>query len=129
MVASLPSSFSPKPRGSFLKGCNIHRGVPIIKFQNYEDEGRSTNIVDANLNVLKERVKMLKVKEKLENCCKYQHGWNYNYVPVSNNYKIKITKELCGLIELTCLVCGTLGFTCFGGTLIVCLVSFLVHMQ
>ncbi|XP_019455289.1 PREDICTED: uncharacterized protein LOC109356421 [Lupinus angustifolius] len=129
MASSLSSSFSLKPRGSSFKGCHRHHGMPIIKVQNYQDEGRSTNIVDANLNVLKERVKMVKVKEQLEKCCNYQHGWNYNYVPGSNNYKIKIIKEFCGLIELTCLVFGTLGFTCFGGTLLVCLVSLLVHMQ
>ncbi|KAE9595185.1 hypothetical protein Lal_00009295 [Lupinus albus] len=105
--------------------------MPIIKVQNYQDEGRFINIVDANLNVLKERVDMVKVKvkEKLERCGKCQHGWNYNYVPISNHYKIKIIKEFCGLIELTCLVCGTLGFTCLGGTLLVYLVSFLVYLQ
>lgn len=127
MAASLPSFFSVKPRGSYLKGCNIRRGLQVIKVQNYQDEGRSTNMVDANLNVLKERMEMVKVKERLERCCKCQHGWNYD--TVSNHYKIKRSKELCSLIEMIGLVCGTLGFTCFGGTLLLCLVSLLVHLQ
>ena len=95
----------------------------------HQSTGRSTNnMVDANLNVLKERIEMVKVKERLERCCKCQQGWNYH--PVSNDHhKIKRSKELYSLIELTCLVCGTIGFTCFGGTLFLCLVSLLVHLQ
>lgn len=89
--------------------------------------GRSTNIVDANLKFLKERVEMVKVKERLERCCKCQNGWNY--VSVSNDNKRKRNKELSSFIELTSLVCGTLSLTCFGGTLFLCLVSLLVHLQ
>ncbi|KAK7272989.1 hypothetical protein RIF29_14035 [Crotalaria pallida] len=131
MAASLPSFFSLKPRalGSYLKGCNIRsRGMQVIKVQYYRDEGRSTNMVDANLNVLKERMEMVTVKERLERCCKCQQGWNYDQVSI-NHHKVKKNKELCSLIELTGLVCGTLGFTFFGGTLLLCLFSFLVHMQ
>lgn len=70
---------------------------------------------------------MLRVKERLERCCKSQHGWNY--VPVSDHRIIKGNKEEFSLIEFTGLVCGTLGLTCFGGTLFIYLVSLVVHLQ
>ncbi|KAG4922947.1 hypothetical protein AAZX31_18G273600 [Glycine max] len=128
-AASLPSFFSVQARGPYLKfkRSNIRRGPQIIKVQNYQDEGRSTNI-DANLNVLKKRIEMVRVKERLERCCKSQHGWNY--VPVSDHRITKgSNKEEFSLIEFTGLVCGTLGLTCFGGTLFIYLVSLVVHLQ
>lgn len=70
---------------------------------------------------------MLRVKERLERCCKSQHGWNY--VPVSDHRIIKGNKEEFSLIEFTGLVCGTLGLTCFGGSLFICLVSLIVHLH
>ncbi|PPD82571.1 hypothetical protein GOBAR_DD20491 [Gossypium barbadense] len=35
------------------------------------------NGVDANLRVLKERIEVVKMKEKLGRCCRYEYGWNY----------------------------------------------------
>ncbi|ESW11192.1 hypothetical protein PHAVU_008G009500 [Phaseolus vulgaris] len=122
MAASLPSFFSLQPRRSYLKRNNTHL---VIKVQNYQDEERSINI-DANLNVLKKRIEMVKVKERLERCCKSQNGWNY--VSLSN-HKTKGSKELISLMEFSGLVCGTLGLTCFGGTLFICLLSLLVRLQ
>ncbi|RDX62812.1 hypothetical protein CR513_58815, partial [Mucuna pruriens] len=128
MAASLPSFFSVKARGAYLKRSNnIRQGPQLIKVQNYhQDEGRSTNMVDENLYVLKKRIEMVRVRERLERCCTCQHGWNY--VPVSN-HKTKRDKEEFSLIEFTGLVCGTLALTCFGGTLLIFLVSMLVHLQ
>lgn len=83
-------------------------------------------MVDANMNVLRGRMEMVKVKERLERCCKCQHGWNYVQV---SDHKTKKNKEFSSLIELAGLVCGTFGLTCFGGTLCLCLVSLLVHLQ
>ncbi|KAL1323136.1 hypothetical protein HN51_068182 [Arachis hypogaea] len=131
----LQLNFLSKSR-SHPKGCNTHRNrnrnLRVIKVQKYHEEGSSTNIVDANLKVLKERIEMVKVKEKLERCSKCQQGWNYYPVSDDNYYhcqKIKgnNNKELHNLIELTCLVCGTIGSTCFGGTLLLCFVSLLLH--
>ncbi|KAL2329538.1 hypothetical protein Fmac_017119 [Flemingia macrophylla] len=126
MASSFPSFFSVKARGPYLKRSNnnVRRGSQLIKVQNYKDEGRSTNI-DANLDVLKKRIEMMRVKERLERCCTSQHGWNY--VPLSKNHKN--SKEEFTLIELTGLVCGTLGLTWFGGTLFICLLSLLLHMR
>ncbi|KAK7374849.1 hypothetical protein VNO80_08292 [Phaseolus coccineus] len=122
MAASLPSFFSVQPRRSCPKRNNTRL---VIKLQNYQDEERSTNI-DANLNVLKKRIEMVRVKERLERCCKSQNGWNYLSL---SNHKTKASKELTSLIEFSGLVCGTLGLTCFGGTLFICLLSLLFRLQ
>ncbi|MED6146116.1 hypothetical protein PIB30_031599 [Stylosanthes scabra] len=132
--------FTKARSSSYSKGCNnnTHRNFRVIKAQKYHEEGRSTNMVDANLNVLKERIEMVKEKEKLERCCKCQQGWNY--YPVSDDHLLLHCQKnkrssnnnqelLQNLIELTCLVCGTIGSTCFCGTLFLCLVSFLLHLQ
>ncbi|XP_058740039.1 uncharacterized protein LOC131626941 [Vicia villosa] len=130
MAASMSSFLPMKPRGTYLKRFNIRRGMQVIKVQNYhQDEGRSTDMVDANLIVLKERIEMVKVKERLERCCKSQHGWNYVPLSINDHRKNKRDKELRSLIELIGLVCGTIGFTSFVGTLFLCLVSLLVHLQ
>nr|KYP65000.1 hypothetical protein KK1_019614 [Cajanus cajan] len=128
MAASLRSFFSIKARGStYLKRSDVRRGPQLIKVQNYQDEGRFTDI-DANLDVLKKRIEMVKMKDRLERCCTSQHGWNY--VPLSNNHKSKRNKEeFMSIIELIGLVCRTLSLTCLSGTLFICLVSLLVHLQ
>lgn len=91
--------------------------------------GRSTDIVDANLNVLKERIEMVKVKERFERCCKCQHGWNYVPLSINDHTKTKRDKELRSFIQLIGLVFGTIGLTSFAGTFFLCLVSLLAHLQ
>ncbi|KAI4346947.1 hypothetical protein L6164_007809 [Bauhinia variegata] len=127
MAASLPSFSNVNSRCSYPKWSNRRQVLKVIKFQSFQEEGRSTNIVDANLNALKERIEMVKVKERLERCCRCQHGWNY--APVYNHKLKRSSKELSKLVELSFLVCGTIGFTCVSGTFLLCLVSLLVHMQ
>jgi hypothetical protein len=40
--------------------------------------GRSSNIVDANFSVLREKIQVVKMKERLQGCCcKRESGWNY----------------------------------------------------
>ncbi|CAK8542674.1 unnamed protein product [Lathyrus sativus] len=133
MATSMSSFLSMKPmkpRETYLKRFNMRRGMQVIKVQNYhQEEGRSTDMVDGNLNVLKERIETVKVKERLERCCKSQHGWNYVPVSISDHQKDKRDRELRSLIELIGLVCGTIGFTSFLGTLFLCLVSLIVHLQ
>ncbi|CAJ2651431.1 uncharacterized protein LOC123888497 [Trifolium pratense] len=130
MAASMSSFLPMKPRGAYLKRFNTRQRMQVIKVQNYQDEGRFTNMVDANLNVLKERIEMVKVKERFERCCKCQQGWNYVPLSINNDYqKNKRNRELKSFIELIGLVCGTIGATSFAGTLFICLVSLLVHWQ
>ena len=99
----------------------------------------SKSIVDENLNVLKGRVEEIKVKEKLERCCKSDiYGWNHVAI---TNYETKygsIIKRsesrsnqhpLMELLELAAIIGGTLGLTFFSGTFFLCLVSLFVHLN
>ncbi|KAJ7975792.1 TGF-beta-activated kinase 1 and MAP3K7-binding protein like [Quillaja saponaria] len=111
MAASL-SSFSATTltRKPYLKVKN--RGSLLqTKAQSFRDEGRQTNMVDANLSVLKERMEVVKVKEKLERCCKFEYGWNYGAVYDDHNYyKLKVKKRemlLSNLVELAGPTYGT----------------------
>lgn len=72
--------------------------------------GRSRNIVDSNLNVLREKIEVVKMKER---CCKCENGWNY---VDGYDYKLKREKDMWKFFELVGLVSGTLGFTCLSGT-------------
>ncbi|WVZ05156.1 hypothetical protein V8G54_018502 [Vigna mungo] len=119
MAASLSSFFFVQPRRPYAKRSNTR----MIRVQNYQDEERWTS-VDGDLNVLKKRIEMVRVKERLERCCRSQHGWNY--VSLYND-KVRGKKEL-NVIEFGGLVCGSLGLTFFAGTLFICLLSLLVHL-
>ncbi|GMN28284.1 hypothetical protein TIFTF001_001990 [Ficus carica] len=140
-TASLPCTFCAPS----LKR-NIHQSVQPIRAQSYRDHdhhgSRSSsdhNIVDANLSVLNERVAKIKVKERLERCCRSDiYGWNY--VPAAGDCKNKhkLTRRqirsdhqfssLSGLLEFAAIVGGTLGFTFFTGTFFLCVVSLFVHL-
>ena len=88
--------------------------------------GRSSNNVDPNLGVLRERIEQIKLKDKLERCCRCKYGWNY---AAGYNYKLKRELEISQLFELVSRVAATLGFTFFSGTLFLCLVSLFVHLN
>lgn len=88
-----------------------------VKAQSFKDNG----IVDANMKVLRERIEEVKLKERLERCCKCENGWNY----ASHHYKPK--KQLHQFIEFVGLVGGTIGFTCLTCTFLLCLFSILLH--
>lgn len=87
--------------------------------------GRRVSIVDANLSVLRERIEEVVMKERLERCCRCEYGWNY---ASGYDHKLKKHKDLKEFFELAGLIGGTIGFTCLGGTLFLCLVSVLVHL-
>ncbi|VVA28516.1 Hypothetical predicted protein [Prunus dulcis] len=85
--------------------------------------GRSRNIVDANLSVLREKIEVIKMRERLEKCCNNKHqqyGWNY---AAGYNYKLRRAREVSTFFELMRLVCVTVGATCFTATLCLVLVS------
>ncbi|KAG2710762.1 hypothetical protein I3843_04G042700 [Carya illinoinensis] len=104
---------------------NYTRQAVHIRAQSFSNEGKSSNIVDANLSVLRDKVEMLKTKERLERCCKCESGWNYVRV---YDYKLKRDREISQFFEFVGIICGTLGFTCLSGIVCLCLVSFFVHL-
>ncbi|XP_062150836.1 uncharacterized protein LOC133859444 [Alnus glutinosa] len=124
MASCLPYSFCVSSIKPPLKRY-IHQGVQLVRAQSFSDEGRSSNIVDANLSVLREKIQVVKMKERLQRrCCKGETGWNY----VSGyDYKHKRDREISHLFELLRVVCTTLGFTSLACTLCLCLVSFFLH--
>lgn len=97
-----------------------------VRAQSCRDEGRSSNNVDANLGALRERIEQIKMKEKLERCRRYKYGWNY---AAGYSYKLKRDLAISQFFELVGLVAATLGFTFFSGTLFLCLVFLLVHLN
>ena len=92
--------------------------------------GRSRNMVDANLHLLKVRMEEMRNKERLERCCVAEQGWNYAAVETfrtksDNNNNDIIPQEF---VELLGVVGATFGFTISGCTFCIYLISFLLHL-
>ncbi|XP_054790137.1 uncharacterized protein LOC129295625 [Prosopis cineraria] len=120
---SLPSFFSANGRRAPLFLPNKPpKTLSLIRVHSFQDEGRYT-IVDENMSVLKERMEVVKVKEKLERCCRCENGWNYHH---HHNYKQNLN---LGYDSYYWLVFGTVGSTCLSGTLLLCLLSLFVHLH
>ncbi|CAL8137176.1 unnamed protein product [Prunus armeniaca] len=113
---------------SIRSSCSRRPHIMQVRAQSL-DEGRSRNIVDANLSVLREKMEVIKMRERLEKCCNNKHqqcGWNY---AAGYNYKLRRAREVSTFFELMQLVCVTVGATCFTATLCLVLVSLLVNLN
>lgn len=88
--------------------------------------GRSNNIVDANLGVLRGRIEEVRIKERLERCYRCKYGWNY---APGYNYKLKKDINLSEFFELVGFIGVTFGVTCLSGTVILSLISIVVHLN
>ncbi|CBI33584.3 uncharacterized protein LOC132255017 [Vitis vinifera] len=122
-MASAPPAFSTVIRPSLKH--NSHRRLRV-RAQSFRDEGRQSNMVDASLSVLRERIEQVQIKERLERCCRREHGWNY---APGYNYKLKRDTQLSDLFGLVGLAAGTVGITLLSGTLGLCLVSLVFHLS
>ncbi|RVW17030.1 uncharacterized protein LOC104881607 [Vitis vinifera] len=96
-----------------------------VRSQSFMDEGKSANIVDANLRILRERIEEVKKKERL-NTCSLQNGWTYQ---AGYDHKHKRAAILSESIQLIGTVSGALGLVFFSGSFLICLVSILVHLS
>ncbi|KAJ9147301.1 hypothetical protein P3X46_029478 [Hevea brasiliensis] len=124
MASSLPScTILFKPASLNLIST---RQALQVRARSFRDEGISGDMVEANLRVLRERIEEVKNKERLERCCRCEYGWNY---PSGYNYKLKKQVGLSQVFDLIGLVCRTIGFTCVSGSLILVLVSLIVHLN
>ncbi|KAL4379666.1 hypothetical protein GQ457_02G006340 [Hibiscus cannabinus] len=123
--SSFPSTFAMISPSS--KHCA--RRAIRVRAQSFRGDG-SSNRVDANMSVLRERIEEVKMREKVEKCwrsCDDKYGWNY---AAGHDYKAKRDGQyLSGLFQLLGLVGATVGFTCFTGTLFLCLVSSFLHFH
>ncbi|KAL7240282.1 hypothetical protein ACSBR2_006025 [Camellia fascicularis] len=99
---------------------------PRVRSQSFHDEGNSENLVDANLSVLRERIREVRKKERLENmCCSHENGWNYKTGYDKNHKSHEMLSES---IELLGLVSSSLGLVFLSGSFCIFLVSFVVHL-
>ncbi|RXH90545.1 uncharacterized protein LOC126634115 [Malus sylvestris] len=127
--SSLPSLCNLVQPSTIKIRCSTRlRRIMQVRAQSLDEEGRSRNIVDANLSVLREKMEVVKMRERLEKyCCKrQQNGWNYS---PGYNYKLRRARDVSTFFELIRLVGVTLGFTCFSATFLLVLVSILVHLN
>ncbi|TYI20012.1 hypothetical protein ES332_A07G204700v1 [Gossypium tomentosum] len=124
MASSLPSSFAIiSPSSNHYSRQPVH-----VRAQSFRHGGGSSNRVDPNLSVLRERIEQVKMKEKLERCCRSYDKWGWNY-GAGYNYKVKRDGQLSQLFELLSLVGATLGFTCLTGILFLCFFYFFIHLN
>ncbi|XP_058091604.1 uncharacterized protein LOC131237706 [Magnolia sinica] len=96
-----------------------------VRAENSADKGKSMNIVDANMSVLRERIYIATMHERLQQYSRRGNGWNY---PSNYNSNLKRNLILSQSLEIARLVVGTLGFTFLTGTLFLCLVSLVLHL-
>lgn len=87
------------------------------------------NTVDSNLSVLREKMELVKMRERLDKLCLHspiqnQHGWNY---ATGDQLRRARTREVSSFFNLIRLVSLTFGFTCFTATSGLFLVSMIVH--
>ncbi|KAE9449485.1 hypothetical protein C3L33_18613, partial [Rhododendron williamsianum] len=92
-----------------------------IRAQGFRDEGKSG--IDANMSILRERIKEIRMKERLERCCRSENGWNY-----AAGYNSKHKMDTSKFFETFGMVFGAFGLTIGTGTLCLCLFSLLVHL-
>ncbi|CAK7344185.1 unnamed protein product [Dovyalis caffra] len=89
-ILKLPSCLSLNIKPSYKRTTQV---AMQVRAQRFRDEGKSSNIVDANLSVLRERIEEVKIKERFERCCKSENGWNY-----APGYNYMLKKEV-GLVH------------------------------
>lgn len=101
--------------------------------------GKSEDMVEANLSVLRRRIEEVKKKKESsssslnEQCCSCRHknGWNYQRVYYDHHHRHKhkkITDRIISeSIQILGSVSGAVGFVFLTGSLFIFLFSFLVH--
>ncbi|XP_031285236.1 uncharacterized protein LOC116143933 [Pistacia vera] len=143
MASSLPTTScslnittSPPPSPSLNKHKpSLKLKHPQVRSQNFKDEGKSADMVEANLSVLRRRIDEVKKKESLSlnqqhYCgCRHQNGWNYQRVYYDHHLKHKkfIDQMISESIQILGSAIGAVGFVFLTGSFFIFLVSFLVH--
>ncbi|KAL1536965.1 hypothetical protein AAHA92_29532 [Salvia divinorum] len=124
----MSSLISPKLCNTALLTCNKTRFCQSLQIRaqiHKDQEGRSGNIVDANLHLLKVRMEEVRSKER---CCVAKQGWNY---AAYDSFKTKkdYSHFYQELVELLGVVGATFGLTISACTLCLCLFSLLLHFN
>ncbi|OAY57130.1 uncharacterized protein LOC110608596 [Manihot esculenta] len=125
MASCLPSSYASLIKPSLKQAFRLDLKVQA-RSKRYGV--KASNMVDADMRVLRLRIKEIRRKERIERCCRCKHGWNYE--PSGFNSKIvKKEKDLLGYFELAGLIGVTFGITCLTGAIFLSLVSLVVHLN
>ncbi|KAL8250020.1 hypothetical protein R6Q59_033713 [Mikania micrantha] len=103
-----------------------HRGRSWLKVRAHslrDEEGRSDNIVDSNMKLLKERIEVLRAKERLEiNHRSYGRDYTSKYIH-------KRPKKQTKYLQTIALICGTSSLPILFGTLLLSIFSIIVHLN
>ncbi|XP_050221029.1 uncharacterized protein LOC126671308 [Mercurialis annua] len=99
-----------------------------IRSQTFNHDGRSAKMVDANIGVLRERMAEMRMKERLENCCRnFQNGWDYQIY--GYNYdQYKRVSMVCESLKIISSAGSALVFVFLSGSFFIFLVSILIHL-
>ncbi|XP_054791101.1 uncharacterized protein LOC129321742 [Prosopis cineraria] len=95
---------------------------PKMRAQKLRDNGESGNIVDANMRVLRERMRHVKKKEMAMST----RGWNYKQSYDDHHNMHKREAVISEIAETMGLACGAIGLVFLSGSLCIFLVSFLI---
>ncbi|KAG5528072.1 hypothetical protein RHGRI_028864 [Rhododendron griersonianum] len=76
------------------------------------------------MSILRERIEEVRIKERLERCCRIGNGWNY---ATGNDYKHKRSTDSSQFFEVFGMVFWTLGLTIVTGSLCIWLVSLFIQ--
>ncbi|KAL3510647.1 hypothetical protein ACH5RR_030048 [Cinchona calisaya] len=99
---------------------------PLVRSQRFSDEGNSTNIVDSNLNVLRQRIEEVRMKERLNTCYRQEKiGWNYK-AGYDDTYRRRVV--LVQTFELVALVGSRIGLVFLTGSIFILLYSLVINI-
>ncbi|KAI3500173.1 hypothetical protein L1887_35990 [Cichorium endivia] len=101
-----------------------HRSHPRlqIRAQSLRDEGRSSNLVDSNMKILKDRIEAMRMRETLERNCR-PYGWDY-----TSNY-IRKPKKQAEYLQTVARICGTMSLPVLIGTGFLYIFSVIAHVN
>ncbi|ERN00075.1 hypothetical protein AMTRI_Chr13g119010 [Amborella trichopoda] len=123
MASLKPMSLSSLcQRPSEIKRCHF-----LVRAQSYRGQEGKPSIVDANMKSLRERIEHIKVKERVERCCRREQGWDYLHA--TYDPRAKKASQLSESVMLLNLAATVFGITIFSGTIGLTMFSLLVHVS
>ncbi|KAI3785227.1 hypothetical protein L1987_44342 [Smallanthus sonchifolius] len=94
-----------------------------VRAQSLRDEGRLRNLVDSNMKLLKDRIEVMRAKERLERNHR-PDGWDYE-----SKYIQKRPRKQPEYLQTIALICGASSLSILIGTILLCIFSIIVHLK
>ncbi|KAJ9562191.1 hypothetical protein OSB04_007351 [Centaurea solstitialis] len=101
--------------------CKPLVSCPLTLFKYFFITGRPSNLVDSNMEILKNRIEVMRTKERLERNCR-PSGWDY-----TSSYIRKPKKQ--PEYPQIALICGTSSLSILVGTTLLCVFSVIAHLN